>query len=106
MKEISASELKSWMDQGRDFLIIDIREPFEYEWSNLGGLNIPMGNVIDEKKQIPTHKEVVIHCNTGARAAALIDVLETLHGFSNLINLAGGIEAFAEVVDASKQPYK
>lgn len=101
MKEISARELKSWIDENRDFLIVDVREEYEYQWSNLGGKCIPMAELVTNPSSLPKDKDVVLHCNSGMRAAALIDVLEKEYGFTNLINLVGGIEEFAAQIDPS-----
>jgi rhodanese-related sulfurtransferase len=101
MKEISVRELKNWMDTGKDFQLIDVREPYEYEWGNLGAENIPLATVLDNTDRISQKKEVVIHCKSGNRAGAIIDVLERKHGYTELYNLLGGIEAWCREIDSS-----
>jgi adenylyltransferase/sulfurtransferase len=101
MKEITALELKKMMDNKDDFQLIDVREPYEYETSNLGGELIPMGDVMMNADNISRDKMVVIHCRSGARSANAIHALEKEYGFTNLYNLKGGILAWIRDVDNS-----
>ncbi|MBD77681.1 MAG: NADH oxidase [Crocinitomicaceae bacterium] len=105
MKEISVQELKSWKESGKTFQLIDVRDNYEYEWNNIDGTCIPLNTVLDNLDRINREGDVVIHCNSGNRAVALIDILTNRHGFNNLINLKGGIEAWAEEIDSSKMAY-
>jgi rhodanese-related sulfurtransferase len=104
MKEISVQELKEKMDNGEDFQLIDVREDFEYETSNLGGVLIPLGGILIESDKIAKDKDVVIMCRSGKRSAAAIMQLEQ-QGFTNLYNLYGGILAWAEDIDPSLDVY-
>jgi adenylyltransferase/sulfurtransferase len=101
MKEITALELKKMMDNKDDFQLIDVREPYEYETSNLGGELIPMGDVMLNVDNISRDKMVVIHCRSGSRSAVIIHALEKEYGFTNLYNLKGGILAWIRDVDNS-----
>ena len=104
MKEISVQELKEKMDSGADFQLIDVREDFEYETSNLGGTLIPLGGILIETDKIAKDKEVVVMCRSGKRSAMAIMQLEQ-QGFTNLYNLYGGILAWAEEIDPTIQVY-
>ena len=105
MKEISVQELKEMMDNHEDFQLIDVREDFEYEMSNLGGVLIPLGGVLIEADKIAKDKPVIMMCRSGRRSAAAIMQLEQQFGFTNLANLQGGILAWAEEIDPSIQVY-
>ncbi|HTI60046.1 rhodanese-like domain-containing protein [Mucilaginibacter sp.] len=105
MKEISVQELKEMMDNHNDFQLIDVREDFEYEMSNLGGNLIPLGGILIEADQVAKDKPVVVMCRSGRRSAAAIMQLEQQFGFTNLANLQGGILAWAEDIDPSMQVY-
>ncbi|MGZ3777445.1 MAG: rhodanese-like domain-containing protein [Mucilaginibacter sp.] len=105
MKEISVQELKEMMDNHEDFQLIDVREDFEYEMSNLGGVLIPLGGVLIEADKIAKDKPVIMMCRSGRRSAAAIMQLEQQFGFTNLANLQGGILAWAEDIDPSIQVY-
>lgn len=104
MEEITVEELKSKIDNGEDFQLIDVRETFEYEVSNLGGENIPLSGIMIESDKIATDKPVIIQCRSGKRSAAAIMQLQSL-GFDNLYNLEGGIIAWKEKYDPSMPVY-
>jgi rhodanese-related sulfurtransferase len=104
MEEITVEELKRKIDAGEDFQLIDVREPFEYEVSNLGGENIPLSGIMIESDKIATDKPVIVQCRSGKRSAAAIMQLQTL-GFDNLYNLEGGILAWKEQYDPSMPIY-
>lgn len=98
MQEITAPELKALIEKKTDFQLIDVREPHEFDEVNLQGELIPMGEVIDNLDKISKDKTVVIYCRSGKRSAAVIQALESQHGFTNLRNLKGGILTYIEEV--------
>jgi len=104
MKEISVQELKEKIDKGEDFQLIDVREDFEYEVSNLGGLLIPLGGILIEANKVAKDKPVIVQCRSGKRSAAAIMQLEQL-GYTNLYNLQGGILAWANEIDPTLNVY-
>lgn len=103
MNEISVAELKQWMDQGEDFLLVDVRENLEYETGNINGLHIPMGTVLDRLAEIPTDRKVVVHCKSGGRSGNVVRFLSLEKGYTNLYNLTGGIMAWKAQIDPSVQ---
>lgn len=104
MQEITVQELKEKIDNKEDFQLIDVREDFEYETSNIGGQLIPLGGILIEADKISKDKPVVIMCRSGKRSAAAIAQLEAL-GYTNLSNLQGGILAWASEIDPDMQVY-
>jgi rhodanese-related sulfurtransferase len=104
MNEITVQELKEKLDKGEDFQLIDVREDFEYETSNLGGQLIPLGGILIEADKISKDKPVVVMCRSGKRSAAAIMQLQQL-GYSNLYNLQGGILAWASEIDPTLNVY-
>ena len=105
MKEVTVSELKQKKDNGEDFQLIDVREPFEYEMSNIEGENIPLAGILVEAHKIAKDKPVIIQCRSGARSAAAVMQLEQNFGFTNLYNLKGGILAWAAEFEPEMQVY-
>ncbi|MEL6637298.1 MAG: ThiF family adenylyltransferase, partial [Bacteroidota bacterium] len=103
--EIQVSELKTWIDRGADFQLIDVREAYEYDIANLGGTLIPLGTIAERAKQIDRNKKVVIHCRSGKRSADAIRELQHLYQFDNLYNLKGGILAWSKEIDQSVPTY-
>lgn len=104
MQEITVKDLKQKIDNKEDFQLIDVRETFEYEMSNLGGENIPLGGILIETDQISKDKPVIVHCRSGKRSAIAIMQLERL-GYTNLYNLQGGILAWAAEIESGMQVY-
>lgn len=100
VKEITVQELKTLMDEKKDFQLIDVREEFEYEAANIGATLIPLGNNLLEAEKIDKDKLVVIHCRSGARSAAAIMQLEQQFGFTNSVNLKGGILAWIAMTES------
>lgn len=105
MKEITVQELKQKMDANESIQIIDVRESYEYDIVNISGTLIPMGETIDRVDEFAKDKDVIVHCRSGKRSAAVIDALERNHGFENLYNLKGGILAYAAEIDPSLPSY-
>jgi rhodanese-related sulfurtransferase len=93
MNEITVQDLKKMIDNKEDFQLIDVRETFEYEMSNLSGLNIPLAGLLLEADKVSKDKPVIMQCRSGARSAAALNQLEQL-GYTNLSNLKGGILAW------------
>lgn len=104
MREITVQELKQKIDNKEDFQLIDVREPFEYEMSNLNGLNIPLAGVVLEASKISKDKPVIMQCRSGARSGAALMQLEQL-GYTNLFNLKGGILAWKTEFEPDMQVY-
>lgn len=105
MKEISVQELKEKIDNKEDFQLIDVRETFEYEVSNLDGENIPLGGILIEADKVSKDKPVIVQCRSGKRSAAAVMQLEAQYGYDNLYNLKGGILAWQEAFDPNMPVY-
>jgi adenylyltransferase/sulfurtransferase len=104
MNEITVAELKKWRDEGKEFQLIDVREPFEYEMSNIEGENIPLASVLLEADKISKDIPVVMQCRSGARSAAALNQLQNI-GYTNLYNLRGGILAWAAEIEPGMKVY-
>ncbi len=98
---ITPQELKRRLDQGDRPVIVDVREPHEWDISNLGpagALLIPRGDLLQRMGELDTASETVVYCRSGARSADAIRMLRQ-HGFQKLLNLEGGINRWAAEVD-------
>ncbi len=103
--EVSARELKQMMDQNKPFVLIDVREPHEYQICRIPGSKlIPLGDVPRRVHELNSADEIVVHCKMGARSAQAVDFL-TKSGFRKIHNLKGGILAWAREVDPSVPTY-
>lgn len=101
MKEIDVLELKSWRDNNTAHQLVDVREAYEYEAGNLGGVHIPMGEVLGRQEDLRRDVPVVLQCRSGGRSAALLTALEAHFQMTNLYNLKGGAQAWSDQVDGS-----
>jgi len=92
MEDITTDELKSRMDNNESLIIIDVREPHEYEEFNIGAQLIPLGSLPEKWKDFQDKKdtEIIIHCRSGARSASAKMFLED-KGFTKVRNLLGGM---------------
>jgi adenylyltransferase/sulfurtransferase len=106
MKEINVNDLKAKMDAGEDFFLLDVREPHEYQISNIDGVLIPLGEIPDRYTEIEDQrdKEVVVMCRSGGRSAQAAKFLES-KGFKDVYNLQGGVNAWARFIDPSLPIY-
>ena len=108
---ISVHELKEMLDARargeRDFVLIDVREPVEWEIATIEGAEfIPKGEFLDGSalEKLPQDRQIVLHCKVGGRSA---EVLAVLHGagFSDAIHVGGGINAWSLQVDPDTPYY-
>lgn len=95
MQELSYDTFKK-LQKESDFELIDIREKYENDCINIGGLNIPMGELEDNLNIFDSDKSFVFLCQTGKRAKAVANYLKTEHKILNCYYIDGGIEKLAE----------
>lgn len=105
MKEITVSELKSMIDRHDKFILVDVREPHEYQIGRIPGSRlIPLGEVAQRANELDTADDIVVHCRSGGRSAKAIQTLQKM-GFKRLRNLKGGILAWSDEIDPSVPKY-
>jgi len=90
MQQINFFELQQ-LQQSQNILLIDVREKNEHDAFNIGGLLIPLDEIISNAHAVPKDVPVVLYCRKGIRSQIAIQRLEDKFGFTNLINLRGGI---------------
>ncbi|MEA3145235.1 MAG: sulfur-carrier protein adenylyltransferase/sulfurtransferase [Verrucomicrobiota bacterium] len=102
---ITATELKTRIDRQDKFVLIDVREPFEYEISRIPGSKlIPLGELPARLSELDSADDIVLHCKMGGRSAKALRILQEA-GFRKLNNLQGGITAWSDDVDPSVPKY-
>ncbi|MCO5561401.1 hypothetical protein L7F22_015022 [Adiantum nelumboides] len=104
---ITANELKEMMDAGKDFQLVDVREPHEYEIVKIpGSVLIPKDRILSGAalSEIPQDKPVVLHCKSGGRSA---EALAALHkaGFNDAVHVGGGVLSWVKQIDPSQPTY-
>lgn len=106
VKEINVNDLNERIQKGDKINLLDVREQFEYDMVNLKGKLIPLGELENRLAEIDAWKdqEVIIHCRSGARSAEACRILMR-HGFKNPVNVQGGINRWAMLIDPSMPMY-
>ena len=95
MKEIS---IKDFLKIDKTNLqIIDVRERYEYENGHINAIHIPMGEILQSTEKIDLKKQVIIYCQTGKRAAAVVYMLHKQHNLDNIFHLVGGYTAYLDL---------
>ena len=102
--QISVTEFKTQRDAGKDYFLLDVREPYEYRIANLGGHLIPLGELRQRVNELDPSREIVVQCRSGARSQQAAEFLQQA-GFKKVQNLAGGILAWSDKVDPTVQKY-
>jgi adenylyltransferase/sulfurtransferase len=103
--EISVTDYAARRENADAPFLLDVREPHEYEITNLGGTLIPLGELEERLGELDTHRgeEVIVHCRTGGRSAEATKLLRD-HGF-DAKNLRGGVHAWSDEVDPDVPKY-
>jgi sulfur-carrier protein adenylyltransferase/sulfurtransferase len=104
---ISVTELKSKMDKKENFLLIDVREPSEYEIVKIpGSVLIPKQGFLDGSalSGLPQDKPIILHCKSGVRSAECLAILKSA-GFADASHVSGGVVAWAKQIDTSLPVY-
>lgn len=103
-QDITPEELRSRLDGGEDVFLLDVREPNEYQYVNLGGYLIPLHELPKRLSELDPAREIVVHCKMGSRSARAAAFLRKA-GFAKVRNLLGGIDAWAEHIDKTMRRY-
>ena len=103
--EITARELAARLERGEDLVIVDVREPHEFEIAHLPGAElIPLRSVPERLGEIPRERDVVLQCHHGIRSLTALEFLRG-EGYTRVCSLAGGIDAWSLEVDPSLPRY-
>ena len=107
MKQMTASELQDLLTSGVSPVKIDVREDNELQHGMIdGAIHIPMQSVHSHLNALEKHKNdtIVVICRSGKRSQQVAEFMEQ-KGFTDIINLAGGMNAWAKDVDTSMTVY-
>ena len=103
--EIAAEQLKKRIDAGEDLFVLDVRNPNEFQICRIPGtVFLPLPELPNRFAEVPKDREVIVHCKSGMRSAKAIEFLKS-QGYTKLVNLSGGILAWAEKVDPGMPKY-
>lgn len=96
MNTITPQELKTKLENNTSLQLIDIREDYEFEEYNIGGINIPMDQVFSSLDKIDTNKQVVLCCNSGKKSSAILHTINRKLKLDNIYSLKSGITGYRE----------
>lgn len=103
-KSVTPGELKEKLDRGERPVLLDVREPWEFELARIEGSRlVPMAAILDRLHELDPTAETVVICHHGARSAYVTRVLDH-SGFKAAYNLEGGLDAYS-FVDSSVPRY-
>jgi len=106
--QISVRELKTRLDKKEinndNFLLLDVREPYEFQIAQIGGKLIPQNDVPNRLSELNPEQEILVHCRSGARSQKIAELLKA-NGFQKVSNVAGGILAWSDEIDPTVQKY-
>ena len=104
---ISVRDLLAMKDAGEDFLLVDVREPGEFEIVSIpGAVLIPKGEFISGSalEGLPQDRKIVVNCKTGVRSAEVLAILKGA-GFANSVHVGGGVLAWVNQIEPEKPSY-
>ena len=103
--QIGVRELERRMRSGQPFVLLDVREPFEFEMARIEGANlIPLGELPARWQELDREKEIFVFCHSGVRSARAAEFLRSA-GVPKVANVAGGIDAWSEEIDPGVPRY-
>jgi adenylyltransferase/sulfurtransferase len=108
---ISVATLESWLKErengDREFVLVDVREPNEYEINRIpGSVLIPKGEFLSGAalSRLPSDRQIVLHCKSGVRSAEALAIVKGA-GFSDAVHVGGGVSAWVNLIDPSQPAY-
>jgi len=101
---VSVHQLKELLDRGDDLVLLDVREPHEYDLVNISGFLIPLGDLPKRVNELDSSRQIVVLCHHGSRSAMAVRFLKQM-GFTKVANLAGGIDQWAADIDSNLPRY-
>ncbi len=98
-EELEPQKLKDWMLSGRKITLLDVREPGEYKFTSIGGINIPASRLEGEAAALEGKEPMVLLCRSGLRSAAVIPLLKEFFPGREIYHLRGGLLAWKAEAD-------
>ncbi len=103
--EIEPADVKAKLDRSDNFVLLDVREPYEYQICKIPFSRlIPLGEVKKRAGELDSRGEIVVYCRSGVRSAKAVAMLKE-QGFANVVNMKGGILRWSDTVDPTVPKY-
>lgn len=105
MQTITAEQLAASLDNQDKVVLLDVRDPWEFDICRLvGSVNIPMDEIMERVAELDPDTRTIVICHFGMRSLQVGNYLEG-SGFKDIVNLEGGLDAWAERVDQDMPRY-
>ena len=105
MQTVSPTELEHALRENQVPRLVDVRDPWEFDLCRIAGSeNIPMGELMRRLDSLDKDDTIVVICHHGMRSGQVAAYLDSL-GYSNIMNLEGGVDAWSRVVDPAMPQY-
>jgi rhodanese-related sulfurtransferase len=105
MGEMTVQELKARLDRGEPPILLDVRQDWETKLCRLeNAVHIPIEEIQLRTEELDPQNEIVVYCHQGVRSAAVAEYLRSL-GFTDVKNLAGGLDSWARAIDPTMRRY-
>ena len=106
VQQIDAIQLKERLDAGQVGLLLDVRDDWEHSMAAIAdSTHIPLAELVDRLQELAFEDDIVVYCHVGQRSYQAAQILKEA-GFNNVCNLAGGIDAWSQLVDPSIRRYR
>ena len=100
---INAQDLQRLLKKKKAVFLLDVRQPEEYETGHIQGAKLmPLGSIPDHFNELSKTKKIVVYCKSGRRSAQAMSLLQA-KGFSNVVSLSGGFQAWSSFQDTKKE---
>lgn len=104
--QLSPEELKQKRERGEAFVLLDVREPAEFEYARISGSTlIPLGQLPTRVAELDPEQEIITLCHHGVRSMTALGIL-LRNGFTKVKNLSGGIDAYSVKIDPTVPRYR
>ena len=104
--QISPLELKQKKERGEPFLLLDVREPMEFDFARIpDSMLIPLAQLPSRLGELDPEQEIITVCHHGVRSLTALGIL-VKNGFTKVRNLTGGIDAYSITADPSIPRYR
>ncbi len=103
--DLEPKQVKTMIDSGEDFILVDVREPHEQQIASISkAILIPLGQLPNRLSELPKDAKIVCSCKSGMRSAKAVELLK-LNGYTRVQNMKGGILAWSDQVDPTVAKY-
>ncbi|MBN1431032.1 MAG: molybdopterin-synthase adenylyltransferase MoeB [Anaerolineae bacterium] len=103
---ITVQEVKARLDAGENLILLDVREPHEWDISDISEAthHIPAEQIVERLEELDTTREIIVYCKTGGRSDGVVQILHR-HGYLKARNMLGGINAWASRIEPDLPVY-